>query len=201
MRCESIITVQKLRKSYDKILFKELSFSIEEGEVVAVMGPSGVGKTTFLNILMGLDKDYEGTIEGLFDKEFSAVFQEDRLLEEFSVMTNIKIVVDKKQGKRISREEIEKACETILPKGICHNICKTLSGGMKRRVEIIKAMMAESDVICMDEPFKGLDRRTKEKVVQYVLQNKGKRTMFIVTHDKEDIELINPGRIINIESI
>ena len=103
------------------------------------MGKSGLGKTTLLRILMGLEKYDAGSIEGMENKKISAVFQEDRLCENLSAVTNVAIVCE----KNVTLQEIRKELENIGLSGSTEKPVKELSGGMKRRVAIIRSIMAD----------------------------------------------------------
>ena len=179
------INIRNLTKKYGKKeIFKNFSLEIETGKVTALMGKSGFGKTTLIRILMGLEKYDEGKITGLENQKISTVFQEDRLCENLSAITNISIVC----GKETSIREISAELEKI----------KTLSGGMKRRVAIIRCIMAKSDIIIFDEPLKGLDEITKKNVINYLKEKIRGKTVIIVTHDIEEARQLD-GTIVNLE--
>ena len=156
------------------------------------MGPSGCGKTTLLNLLMGLVPPDDGTISGVPAKK-SAVFQEDRLCMCFSAVTNVRMVCSRK----ITTEMIESHLATIGLKDSMHMPVLELSGGMQRRVAIVRAVLAESEIIFLDEPFKGLDAETKQSVMQYVKANTQGKTVVMVTHDEEEAKSMG-GHLINI---
>ena len=124
------------------------------------MGPSGIGKTTLAKILMGLTKPDKGRIEGMTGRKLAAVFQEDALIEHWDAVKNIQLVC---QGS-ISREMIQDEFDCIGLKDYNDKPVSQLSGGMRRRVAILRSIMAESDFIIMDEPFKGLDDGLKERL-------------------------------------
>ena len=172
------INISNLTKKYGKKeIFKNFSLEIEAGKVTALMGKSGFGKTTLIRILMGLEKYDKGKITGLENQKISTVFQEDRLCENLSAITNISIVCEKEsQNKPV----------------------KTLSGGMKRRVAIIRCIMAKSDIIIFDEPLKGLDEITKKNVIRYLKEKIRGKTVIIVTHDIEEARQLD-GTIVNLE--
>lgn len=188
------IVISDLSKSYgEKIVLEGFSAIIPEKKMTFIMGPSGCGKTTLINILMGLvDKD-NGTITGVPARK-SAVFQEDRLCESFNAVSNVRLVCDNK----VKNQEIILNLEKI---GLNDHMLKPvieLSGGMRRRVALVRAIMAGSDIIFMDEPFKGLDEKTKEKTMQYVADNIGNKTVLIVTHDIDEANFLG-GKIIEME--
>jgi NitT/TauT family transport system ATP-binding protein len=157
-----------------------------------VVGESGIGKTTLLRILMGLEKADSGSVTGIPDK-ISAVFQEDRLLEKFDVVSNIRLTCG------MQEEEIRRECERLLGReALCKN-AEFLSGGQRRRAVILRAMLADSKAVFLDEPFTGLDMQTKEEAIQYILEKQNGRTIFIITHDKAELERIKPQQLIHIK--
>ncbi|HZK02275.1 MAG TPA: ATP-binding cassette domain-containing protein [Anaerovoracaceae bacterium] len=179
-----MIKVENLTKSYDdKKVIDNLSVVLKEGRVTTIMGTSGCGKTTFAMILLGLLAPDSGTVKGLKGKKISAVFQEDRLVEHLSAIDNIKMVLD----KDIDEEEIKKQLAMVEMQGaLITKPTGQLSGGQKRRVAIVRAIMAKSDFICLDEPFKGLDVETKQRVMEYVKRNLHGKTALLITHDMDE---------------
>ena len=153
------------------------------------MGPSGSGKTTFLRILLGLEQADSGSIEGLQGTRASAVFQENRLCESFTPVDNITMVIPGRssQSRKQAREELLR----LLPEEALCRPVSTLSGGMKRRVAIVRALSVPCGMVLMDEPFTGLDENTKRNVIQYIKEKTRDKLVIISTHQDEDIELLN----------
>ncbi len=186
----SKIILENINKSFDeKTVLRNLSAEFDYGEVSCLMGKSGCGKSTLLNIIMGLLKQDSGTLKGVPPK-ISAVFQEDRLCEEFSAYTNIRLSCpdDKK----------DEIIPTLRLLGLGDSIDKkvsTLSGGMKRRVAIIRAILSDWDLLIMDEPFKGLDENTRLDVINFVREKTQGKSVIMVTHDEEDIKDIKGRKI------
>ncbi len=176
-----IIEIKEVSKSYDTKVLDEVSFTVEPGSIMVITGPSGKGKTTLLNIMMGLVSPDSGEVIGIPEKK-SCVFQEDRLLENFTVEENLKLVSD------LPVEELKKECSILLEEKEFSQKVREFSGGMKRRVSILRALLTSSEVIFMDEPFKGLDVELKEKVIRYTLEKRKDRTLFVVTHDISEAE-------------
>ncbi|MCH5203544.1 MAG: ABC transporter ATP-binding protein [Oscillospiraceae bacterium] len=170
---------------HDKAVLKNFTYEFPEGRITALVGQSGCGKTTLLSIMMGLIKADSGTLIG-FDKPISAVFQEDRLCENLTVSANIRLVT----GKRFTKTEIEKELCAVGLDGCAEKPVRELSGGMKRRTAIVRAMLADSEILFFDEPFKGLDSDTKRVVIEYVRQKSEGRTVIFVTHDMEECEML-----------
>ena len=173
-------------------MLENLDAVIEKGRISCLMGPSGEGKTTLLNILMGLEKADSGVIENLPHNK-SAVFQEDRLCESFSAFTNVKIVSDRLADQTI----IAHLKQVGLGEAVNQKV-STLSGGQKRRVALVRAILAEKDVLFLDEPFKGLDEDTKKIVTDYLLSNTADTTVIMVTHDIDEAESLG-AKVLNLK--
>lgn len=169
--------------SYDKkVVLQNASAKFYAGKVYAVTGESGVGKTTFLKVLWGLKKPDKGEVKGCsFVK--AGVFQENRLFEEYTAAENIFAT------GRCTRtyQEVQAALQELLPVETLNQPVKEYSGGMKRRVEIARAMLSESHIILMDEPFSGLDEKTKDNTIRFIEKYKKNRTILLTTHCREDI--------------
>jgi NitT/TauT family transport system ATP-binding protein len=156
------------------------------------MGESGCGKTTLINIIMGLEKADSGNIMGV-PSRISAVFQEDCLCEDFSAVSNIRAVV----GNRLSKSGIADALKQLdlTNEDISCPVHK-LSGGMKRRVAIARAVLADGELIILDEPFKGLDNETRDRVAKFVAKETKNKTLILITHDCNEIELLSADSVI-----
>ena len=176
-----VIEIKEVSKSYDKKVLDKVSFTVEPGSIMVITGPSGKGKTTLLNIMMGLVSPDSGEVIGIPEKK-SCVFQEDRLLENFTVEENLKLVSE------LPVEKLKEECSVLLGEKEFSQKVREFSGGMKRRVSILRALLTSSEVIFMDEPFKGLDAELKEKVIRYTLEKQKDRTLFVVTHDMSEAE-------------
>lgn len=186
------IEIRNLCKTYgDLVIFDHLNLTLAPDTVYCLTGASGIGKTTLLHMLLGLEAWDSGEILGLDGLHTAAVFQEDRLCLSFSPLENIRMAV----GKAVSREEILKEAEKLLPPESLSRPASTLSGGQKRRTAILRALLAQSDLIVMDEPFTGLDDGTKELAVNYVREKARGKICVIATHDMQDAEVLNARRI------
>ncbi len=182
------IVVRDLSKTFNENrVLNNINYTFREGCITCIMGPSGSGKTTLFNILMGLMKPEAGEITGLEGKKISAVFQEDRLCESFTAIQNITAIT----GKKYTVPEIEAEFKKVELTEYEDKPVRELSGGMKRRVAILRAVMAESDIIFMDEPFKGLDEALKLKVIDYVRNKVKGKTVIIITHDMTEAEMLS----------
>lgn len=175
----------------DHVVFSGLNLSFTEGELHCLMGVSGSGKTTLLQLLMGLEKPDTGEIRGMSGKKIAAVFQEDRLIEHFDALRNIKLVCD----KQISEQRIVEELKLVGIEEYADKTVNHFSGGMRRRVAIVRALLAKSDILFLDEPFKGLDERLKDQMIEYVKQRTVGKTVILVTHDKDEAQKLQ-ARII-----
>lgn len=174
-----MIKIKKISKRYGELeIFKNLSLIIPENEVTVILGPSGVGKTTLLNMISKLDEDFTGEIERRYNN-LSYVFQEERLLKWKTVEENIKFVL------KNDNESINDILELLELNNLKNKKVKELSGGQMQRVSIARAFAYSSDFIIMDEPFKSLDIFLKIKIIRdfIKLMENQKRTILLVTHD------------------
>ena len=178
------ISLEHVNKSFGNLqVLNDLTLCFEEHKTSCIMGPSGCGKTTLLHILLGLHSIDSGEINGLEDKRPAVVFQENRLFEQQDAFTNIRAVCKRPLSNDLLAAEFDKIGLTDYNgKPVAE-----LSGGMKRRVAILRALMADdSNLILMDEPFKGLDEALKLQVMQYVKEKTQGKTVIFVTHDKDE---------------
>lgn len=180
----------------DKLLFEDLNLTFPEGKMNCLMGPSGSGKSTIINVILGLIKPDSGEVTGTEGKLVAAVFQEDRLIEHWDAIKNVKLVCDKSVTSNQILEELkEVGLEESLNKPV-----RDYSGGMRRRVAIVRAMLAQSDLIILDEPFQGLDDMLKEQVIDYVRRKTLGKTVILVTHDREEAERLG-AELINLDDV
>lgn len=190
------LKVNDLSKDFgDLAVLKQVNLSLRRGRIYCLMGPSGTGKTTFFRILMGLEQADSGSVEGLKGLRTAAVFQENRLCEDFTPVDNITMVIPGRPSR--SRKGAHQELLRLLPEESLSRPVSTLSGGMKRRVAIVRALSVPSDLILMDEPFTGLDENTKQTVMKYIREKSEEKLVIISTHQQEDVELLN-GTLINL---
>ena len=177
-----MISLKNICKSFgDKKVFVNFSASFNYGSRTCIMGESGSGKTTLLNMIMSLEKPNSGVISGI-PRNIAAVFQEDRLCEPYSAVANIIAVT----GKKVPESEIVALLRELGLGGSEYLPVNTLSGGMRRRVALARALLAESELIILDEPFKGLDEATREKVIDVINRRTVGKTLIVSTHDVRD---------------
>jgi len=176
------INIINLSKSFGKEkVIDGFNLELSDGDFICIMGKSGGGKTTLLSILMGLIKPDCGSVTGIEDKKLSAVFQENRLCENLTAFLNVKMVTD--ISDKYSSDDIISMFSRIGIKECKSKPVSEFSGGMKRRVAILRALMAEFDILIMDEPLKGLDDETKEAVIKLIIELTKGKTVIMTTHD------------------
>lgn len=186
------IIVKDLKKTYQQLpVLTDLNQNFYSGSPYCLMGPSGAGKTTLLRLLLRLEQPDSGSISFPDGGHLSAVFQEDRLCEAFSPIENIAMVV----SKEITISQIKQELVRLLPEESLIRPVSTLSGGMKRRTAICRALMAPSDGILMDEPFTGLDEETKKNVIHFIREKTAGKLLLISTHQEEDLELLGAALV------
>ena len=169
-------------KAYgEKQVLQNVDLTLPEGGITALMGASGRGKTTLLRILMGLEEADSGERIGLDAVRISAVFQEDRLLERLTAEGNLRFVAETER----QRGEIPNLLQELGLAGETESAA-TFSGGMKRRLAIARALLADYDLLVLDEPFRGLDETTKRQTMETVRRRSLGKTVLLVTHDEEE---------------
>lgn len=185
--------LNNIYKSYGSLkVFDDFSIQFNTNQINCILGPSGCGKTTLLNIIAGLIIPDSGRIEGINRDRISYVFQEPRLLPWKTIRENIEFALREKIPKETLHELIKKYIKLVELDGFEDYYPAQLSGGMKQRVSLARAFSFPSDIILMDEPFKGLDYKLKQSLqISFLdLWESDRRTVIYVTHDiDEAIEL------------
>lgn len=222
------IQLKNICKSFgDKQVLQNINLTLHTGVITCLMGASGIGKTTLVNILAGtLQADSGEIIWPDNHRHVSVVFQEDRLLEWETALTNVLFVTNSTNIK-YSNIDSNRAClslkKSLIPDifqlrqahmnqkllyakqlltqaGLADSINKKvaeLSGGMKRRVSICRALISQSNLLILDEPFKGLDSETKLLIMNMVKQHL-RKYMLCVTHDASELEFMG-GKLITLD--
>ena len=167
-------------------VLRDVTLTLDAGSVTCLMAPSGSGKTTLFRVLLGLEPIDSGSVEGLAAGEVSMMFQEDRLCETLTPVENVALVLP----SSARRDDVQRELERILPPDCMDRPALQLSGGMRRRVSLARALAYPSRAIVLDEPFTGLDSATKRAVIDFVLDMREGRTLLVATHNKEDLELL-----------
>ena len=179
------IILKGISKAYgENQVFSDITMEFKDGGNYCLMGPSGFGKTTLLHIIMGLIKPDSGAVSGMAGRMTAPVFQEERLCENLSAGANIRMASRKKLQPQIISETLD----SLLLPGILHQPVRELSGGMKRRVSIARALLCDGDIFIFDEPFRELDEKTKRCVMDSVARARGNKTLLWVTHNPSEAE-------------
>ena len=184
--------IQHLCKSFDgKMVLDHVSLTLESGGTACLMAPSGRGKTPLLRCIAGLETPDSGQITDLPER-IAYVFQEDRLCDGFSAVDNIRLVT----GKALGEDEIRRHLEELGLAGSLDQPVRELSGGMRRRVVISRAVCFGADLLLLDEPFKGLDDEARQQTADYILRHRGAAAILCVTHDREDAAALGGADIV-----
>lgn len=185
----SIVNVKNVGMNFYTIdgelkVLENLSFSLEEGKILAILGPSGSGKSTLLNILSNLLKPTSGDIN--IKGKIGYMFQRDHLLEWRTIMDNITIGLEIQ--KKLNDDAIKKINRLLKNYGLWefrNRYPRELSGGMRQRVALIRTLSVDPDILLLDEPFSALDYQTRLMVsddIYKIIKNENKTTI-LVTHD------------------
>ena len=175
-----MLEIKNLHFSYDnKSIFNNLNVSLEMGKIYFIMGKSGIGKTTLLRLLSGLESSNKGKIDGFGNAKKSYLFQENRLIPWLTVFENIKLIEN-------DDKKIVKALKTCGIYEERDSLPDSLSGGMQRRAALARCIAANGDIYFIDEPFTGLDVSAINDMTEALKATLGGKTAFIISHNAED---------------
>ncbi|MDI3548508.1 MAG: sulfonate transport system ATP-binding protein [Halanaerobiales bacterium] len=203
-----VLEITGVKKVYDSLeVLEDISLYLKQGEIASLLGPSGCGKTTLFRMVAGLTKPDGGKIILKPGSRVGYVFQEPRLLPWKTVEENLVFVQQNYLGEeeaRFIREELLTATGLLDFKD---HYPAQLSGGMKQRLELIRALSIKPDLLLLDEPFKSVDTHLKIKLREMILNfwKEEGLSLFLITHDPEEAVLMadriyllsdKPGRVI-----
>jgi NitT/TauT family transport system permease protein len=179
-------TTEPHAPDHTRPVLDDVSLDLEPGGRLCVMGPSGVGKTTLLRIMCESLRPTSGT--ATTPAHVSCSFQEDRLLTQLSAWDNVRVVVGDAAGADLARFKGE--LDRLLGADSTTLAPDQLSGGMKRKVSLVRALAAPSQAVILDEPFAGLDDASRHDAVACIERNLDGRTLVVATHDAADATLL-----------
>ncbi len=173
------LRVEHLCKRYgENAVLDDISFTARVG-VTRLLGPSGIGKTTLLRVLLGLETPDSGTVNG--DKfRWTAVFQENRLLEGLDAEGNLRFVL----GTNYNAAAAQALLEELGLGDVGKKKVRDYSGGMQRRLALARALLAPSDALALDEPFTGLDSENREAALRAILRAAETKIVLLSTHEE-----------------
>lgn len=177
------IVGEHLWKSYGgAAVLRDVSLAVTQEEPVCLMGPSGVGKTTLLRLLMGLERPDRGRVTAPEGMRWAAVFQEDRLLEQRSALGNLRFAL----GPALDAERAAQLLEELGLGDAGDKPARDYSGGMRRRLALARALLSPADALALDEPFAGLDGDTRLRCLAAVRRLTAGRPVVLASHDAGD---------------
>ena len=202
-----LLEIINLKKTYQHLsgkitLFNNLNLKIRHGDLVALVGPSGSGKSSFLHLLALLDDPTKGDIKindvltkNLLDekkdetrrKNISIIFQDNNLLNDFTAIENVMMpLIIKGENEEIAKKEAQKILRAVKIFDRSQHFPNELSGGEQQRVAIARALIAKTNLILADEPTGNLDYKTSKEIFSYFLKlKKLKKTIIFATHNRE----------------
>jgi len=202
-----LIEVKKLKKTFDHRngqikVFQDVNLGIKAGELVALVGPSGSGKSSFLHLLSLLDKPSAGKIllsgkdsknfdenqkDQIRRKKISIIFQDNNLLSDFTALENVLMpLIIRGENYKKSLEKAKNVLKQVNLIERINHFPSELSGGEQQRVAIARSIIAETDLILADEPTGNLDFKTSKDVFSYFIKlKKLKKTVLFATHNRE----------------
>ncbi|WP_312642845.1 ATP-binding cassette domain-containing protein [Hydrogenoanaerobacterium sp.] len=179
----------------EKQILHNTNLTLAAGDKIALMGASGTGKTTLLRLMAGLNLPDSGTVQGIPAQGVSMVFQENRLLPHLTALDNLALVAPYK-----SAAELTALLAEVGLAGEGNSYPKALSGGMKRRVAIARAIALGSPLVLLDEPFSGLDEASRRQTAEFLLQHTTQSIVVAVTHDPQEAQLLG-AQIVTLDSL
>ena len=182
-----MLSIRGICKSFEgRPVLENISFDFPEAAVTALRGPSGCGKTTLINIILGLLKPDKGEVRLSEDARVAAVFQEDRLIEHFSAAQNARLTAP----SSVPDKQIHSALSELGLAQEGEKRVSEFSGGMRRRVAVIRAALFQPQLLLLDEPFKGLDEEMRARTASFLRRNCAQATTILVTHDETEAALM-----------
>jgi len=179
-----VIGLRAVTKRYgDRVVLDALDLALDGGAVTALLGANGSGKTTVGRLLLGLVAPDAGAVEGVAGLRRAAQFQENRLCEQLSAVGNVRLAL----GRAVPVAEVVAALRAVgLDDESVAKPVRALSGGQRRRVALVRALLPEADLVVLDEPFTGVDTSAKALSLAWAAQRLVGRTALLITHDEAE---------------
>ncbi len=182
------LKIEGLTKSFgNNVLFDGFSFDFPECGIVAITGKSGVGKTTLLRMIAGLDNSYDGVIQGAGIKKCSFAFQEYRLFDHLSLLDNVLVAMEHPKN-----DDVIYASAVLFKLGFTESDLQLrpseLSGGMKQRANLARAIMKDSKILILDEPTKEIDEALVDRLYNILRELSRNRLIIFSSHNHRDID-------------
>ncbi|MGC8545094.1 ABC transporter ATP-binding protein [Athalassotoga sp.] len=178
---DTILRVENLKKDFGTLpVIDGWNLELLKEERIAMIGPSGCGKTTFLKIIVDLDRNFSGNVERNFER-VGFVFQEPRLIPWISVMENLTFVSP-------DEDKIIFFLKAMRLEGFENYLPSQLSGGMKQRVNLVRALVVDPEILILDEPFASLDMPVKFAIIEDInaLRSQKRFAIIMITHDTKE---------------
>lgn len=213
----AFLSARGIRKTYTAankssvVALEDVDLEVEEGQIVGLIGPSGCGKSTLLRMIAGLDTDFTGSLDWSTKprpgKDIGFVFQEPALLPWRTVERNVALGLEAQRDKsRKARERVRELLDLVGLADFAGSFPKELSGGMRQRAAIARALAYDPRILLMDEPFGALDAITRDRLHDDLLRiwERTHKTIILVTHSVEEATYLadkvavmspRPGRI------
>lgn len=190
------LKLENISKAFDdKKILNSFSYMFSDTGLYIVTGDSGRGKTTLLRIISGLDRNFSGNVIGGGKENVSFAFQEYRLFPGLTAIENILVASFEKADENSKKKAYELLKALNYTDEDMHLLPKELSGGMKQRISVARAILKEAPILILDEPTKELDDALEEVVADLIAQEAKKRLVILVTHQPECFENIVSTKI------